>query len=85
MRKDEIRLRKALGSRIRLLRQSSQLTQQGLADRAKLDRSYIAAIESGLRNPSLKSMARMAHGLGTTLARLFETVAVQRVCRIRRR
>jgi transcriptional regulator with XRE-family HTH domain len=45
-----------------------------LAERADLDRSYIAGIEAGLRNPSVKAAAKLARGLGVTLSELFESV-----------
>jgi len=45
-----------------------------LAERAELDRSYIAGIEAGLRNPSIKAIAKISRGLGLTLSALLETV-----------
>jgi hypothetical protein len=42
--------------------------------RAELDRSYIVGIEAGLRNPSIKAVAKIARGLGLTLSALLETV-----------
>jgi len=61
-------LLRALGARVRQLREGKGWTQEGLADRAGLDRSYIAGIEAGLRNPSIKALARIAKGLGVTVA-----------------
>jgi transcriptional regulator with XRE-family HTH domain len=46
-----------------------------MAERAELDRSYIAGIEAGLRNPSIKAVAKIARGLGLTLAELLESVS----------
>jgi len=46
-----------------------------LAERADLDRSYVAGIEAGLRNPSVKAVAKIARGLGMSLADLFQTVS----------
>jgi transcriptional regulator with XRE-family HTH domain len=45
-----------------------------LAGRAGLDRSYVAGIEAGLRNPSTKALAKLARALGVTLSALFENV-----------
>jgi transcriptional regulator with XRE-family HTH domain len=56
------------------LRESKHWTQETLAERSGLDRSYIAGIESGLRNPSMKAMAKIAGGFEMTLAALFEAV-----------
>jgi transcriptional regulator with XRE-family HTH domain len=61
-------LLRALGARVRQLREGKGWTQENLADRAGLDRSYIAGIEAGLRNPSIKALARIAKGLGVTVA-----------------
>lgn len=65
----------ALGWRVRQLREARRWTQETLAERADLDRSYVAGIEAGLRNPSVKAVAKIARGLGTSLAELFQTVA----------
>jgi transcriptional regulator with XRE-family HTH domain len=56
------------------LREAKRWTQETLAERSGLDRSYIAGIESGLRNPSMKAMAKIAGGFAMTLAGFFETV-----------
>ena len=61
-------LLRALGARVRQLREGKGLTQEGLADRAGLDRSYIAGIEAGLRNPSIRALARIAKGLGVSVS-----------------
>jgi len=47
-----------------------------LAGRAALDRSYIAGIEAGLRNPSTKALAKLARALGVTLSGLFDGVGL---------
>lgn len=64
-----------VGARVRHCREKRQWTQEDLAERAELDRSYIAGIESGLRNPSIKAVARIARGFGLTLSALLETVS----------
>ena len=68
------RLLQALGARVRRLREAKSWTQEVLAERADLDRSYIAGIEAGLRNPSVKAAAKLARGFGVTLSELFENV-----------
>jgi transcriptional regulator with XRE-family HTH domain len=64
----------SFGWRVKHLREGHEWTQETLAERAVLDRSYIAGIEAGLRNPSVKAAAKLARGLGISLAELFETV-----------
>ena len=68
------RLLQALGARVKGLREAKSWTQEVLAERADLDRSYIAGIEAGLRNPSVQAAAKLARGLGVTLSELFESV-----------
>ena len=50
------------------------MTQAVLADHLGLDRSYIAEIEEGKRNPSLLNLKVIADGFGITLSRLFSRV-----------
>lgn len=66
---------RGLGWKVRQLRESKAWTQEILAARAGLDRSYVAGIEAGLRNPSTKALAKLARALGVTLSLLFEDVA----------
>jgi transcriptional regulator with XRE-family HTH domain len=61
-----------LGRRVRDLRHAKGWSQERLAEEAELDRSYIAGIEVGARNPSLKALERLAHGLSVTVADLFD-------------
>ena len=74
MAKRKDRLLRGLGWRVRQLRESKGWTQEILAGRAGLDRSYIAGIEAGLRNPSTKALARIARAFGIKLSVLFQGV-----------
>jgi transcriptional regulator with XRE-family HTH domain len=67
-------LLRSLGARVRQCREHKEWTQEKLAERAELDRSYIAGIEAGLRNPSIKAVSRIAQGLDLTLSELLKTV-----------
>jgi transcriptional regulator with XRE-family HTH domain len=67
-------LLRGLGWRVRQLREAKGWTQEILAERATLDRSYVAGIEAGLRNPSIKAVAKVARGLGISLSELLEQV-----------
>ena len=62
----------ALGRRIKELRQTRGWSQERLAEHAGLDRSYIAGIEVGARNPSLKALDKLATALSVSLSELFE-------------
>ena len=69
---EESALLRALGARVRELRLAKGLTQEQLVERADLDRSYYADVERGRTNASILILARVAQGLGVSLAVLFE-------------
>ena len=58
----------AFGNSIRKLRAKKKLSQRVLAERSGLDTSYISGIERGVRNPSLKSLEKVAKGLGCSIS-----------------
>lgn len=61
-----------VGPAFRLLRERAAISQEDLALQAGLDRTYISGIERGRRNPSLKSMQRIAQELSTPLDEVFK-------------
>jgi transcriptional regulator with XRE-family HTH domain len=62
---------RALGSRVRVLRQAKGWSQEELADQAGVDRSYMSGIERGVRNTSVLKLAAIAKALGAPLSALF--------------
>lgn len=62
----------ALGKRVKQCRHAADKSQETLAFEAHIDRTYISAIERGIANPSIESLANICHALGLTLAELFE-------------
>ena len=63
-------VQKEFGRRVRGLRQAAGLSQEELAFRAKLTRTYLSQIETGSRDPSLSTLARLARGLAVSLPEL---------------
>jgi transcriptional regulator with XRE-family HTH domain len=63
-----------LGRRIRALRAQHPLSQEELAERAGLHRTYVGGIERGERNPTVRNLAAVAHALGISLSELLEGV-----------
>jgi transcriptional regulator with XRE-family HTH domain len=61
------------GAAVREHRTLIRLSQEELADRAGLDRTYVSGIERGRRNPSLRILQRIADALGVDLDVLFAT------------
>ena len=55
--------RQILASNLRRLRTSAGLSQEELADRAGLHRTYISSVERAQRNISLENLFRIARGL----------------------
>lgn len=52
---------KILGARIKYLREERNLTQEELAEKANLDRSYITKIENGHINTTVRYLIEIAH------------------------
>ncbi len=55
-----------LGSKIRAFRLKDNLSQEDLAYKAGIERSYMGKIERGEGNPSFKKIVDIANALGVT-------------------
>ena len=64
-------IEKQFGERLRELRLARGLSQEKLAFKSGMHRTYLGSIERGERNPSLKNIASIAKALGVTLSQLF--------------
>ena len=62
---------KKLGGRIRSIRHEQGLSQEALADRAGIGRSYMSGIERGVRNCSTLHLVRLARALRVQVGDLF--------------
>lgn len=60
-------LQKAFGLIVRKRREAIGLSQEALADKAQLHRTYISLLERGQRNPSLNVIAALAVALDTSV------------------
>jgi len=56
-------IRKRFGDAVRRRRRELGVSQERLAERAQLHRTYISDVERGNRNPSLESITRIARAL----------------------
>jgi DNA-binding XRE family transcriptional regulator len=61
----------ALAKRIKFLRRSKRWSQQQLAERASMQRSYVADLERGHRNPSVRTLLKVANAMDVPIASLF--------------
>jgi len=64
-------IQKQFGDRVRNLRLVKGYSQEELAFRAGMHRTYLGGIERGERNPSLKNIAAIANALDIALPQLF--------------
>ncbi|MEQ8657167.1 MAG: helix-turn-helix transcriptional regulator [Hyphomicrobiales bacterium] len=63
-------VRAILARNIKAARKLLDLSQEDLADRAQIDRTYVSGIERQVRNPTITVVAKFAEALGTTTADL---------------
>jgi len=61
-----------VGNRIKVLRQKMGLSQERLALKANLDRTYLAGIESGKRNATLTSIEKIIDALEISVKDFFD-------------
>jgi CheY-like chemotaxis protein len=71
----EADLKVLFGTTIKSKRSQLGMSQEELADRAGLHRTYVSDVERGVRNVSLISIEKLAHALGLSVWRLFEQAA----------
>ena len=60
----------AFGLAVRRRRTQMGLSQERLADLAKVERAYVSALERGRRNPTLLTQQRIAAALAISLQEL---------------
>jgi DNA-binding XRE family transcriptional regulator len=72
-KKVELSIARALGKRIRQLRQAQveKLTQEELAERADISVSFLSMIERGERAPHIETLMRLASALKVSVGELF--------------
>ena len=61
-----------VGNRIKQLRKEMGLSQEKLALKAGLDRTYLAGIESGKRNATITSLKKVVDALEITMKDFFD-------------
>ncbi|MCM2337126.1 helix-turn-helix domain-containing protein [Hydrogenophaga pseudoflava] len=60
----------ALGGAIRRSRRARGISQEELAHRSAIDRSYMSSIERGGQNPGIVSIARIAKAMEMSMTEL---------------
>lgn len=62
--------RRTVGLNVARLRAERDWSQEELADRAKLHRTYVSGVERGVRNPTITVLAKLADALGVAPSEL---------------
>jgi transcriptional regulator with XRE-family HTH domain len=63
---------KQMGARIRRLRKAKRMSQQDVADKARLTRVFITRVEAGQQDPSLSTINAIARALDVSAADLMK-------------
>jgi transcriptional regulator with XRE-family HTH domain len=63
--------RRDFGLRLRRLREAAGISQEELANRAGLHRTYVGSVERGERNISLTNIHALADALGVPVGQMF--------------
>lgn len=64
-------VKKTFGTSVKELRKQQGISQEELAERAELHRTYVSDVERGERNPSLESITKLANALSVSVSALF--------------
>lgn len=78
MRASDAKTLATLGRAIRSLRKQRGMSQDDLAEAAKLSRNYVSDIERGVRNPSLLAVIGIGRALRVPLRDLLADVEPRR-------
>src|SRR5436190_107868 len=75
-------IKSRFGTAVRTERKRLGISQEELAGRAGLHRTYVADIERGARNLSLANIEKLAKALGTSIPALFTEAAGSRAAEV---
>jgi len=75
MKREPPDIEKIARGRIKQLRKEQGLTQEELAERADLTAEAVTRVERGARTPTLKTLGKLAHGLGVSPGELVDVEA----------
>lgn len=67
-------VRERFGYAVKVRREELGLTQEDLAEKAGIHRTYLSDVERGTRNLSLVNIERLAEALAVTMSGLFAAV-----------
>ena len=73
-KKDKPDIRERFGFAVKARREELELTQEELAEKAKIHRTYLSDVERGSRNLSLVNIEKLAAALSLSISDLFQQV-----------
>jgi transcriptional regulator with XRE-family HTH domain len=65
-------VRRRVGLNVRRAREAQEISQEELADRAGVHRTYISGVERGVRNPTVTVLEKIAKALKAKPSTLLE-------------
>lgn len=67
----DVDTKRLIGIRIKNLRQSRGLSQEGLAEKTGISPKYLSSIERGKENPTLDTLLKLANSLNVEIFEIF--------------
>lgn len=77
-RREKPDIRERFGTAVKFRREELQLTQEDLADKGGIHRTYLSDVERGTRNLSLLNIEKLAEALAMSMSELFAAVEKQK-------
>jgi len=68
-----------VGQRIKELRKQLELSQEALALKAEVDRTYVTDVENGRRNVSLEILERLIKALNVSVTEFFNSKEFKKI------
>lgn len=62
-----------VGQRIKQIRTELGISQEALANKAELDRTYVTDVENGRRNISIENVEKLIHALNISIPDFFSS------------
>ena len=71
-------IKEKIGQRIRTLRKELNLSQEALALKSEVDRTYMTDVENGRRNVSIEILEKIVRALEVSFAEFFNSKEFQK-------
>lgn len=65
-------INKIFGKKVAEMRKMQHLSQEELADKCNIHRTYIGSIERGEKSPTLNTVEKIANGLNVDISIIFD-------------